>query len=136
MKEMEYTDKRYNFPITLDSGKYNGYSYIIYSLGTHPTAYIGIPLDKKYIKIPYEAMDQYAEVHGGFTYGELGNDEYLPKGLYWIDWDYAHLGDCLGFSGLLDGDFNCKKWTTEEIKIEVFKAIDSIVKEDKRRELL
>ena len=116
MKEMVYTKERSKFEV-LDEGYENNVKYIIISLGTHPVAYLGIPLthplaNKDYDNIPLS-------VHGGLTFGREGDGEYLPKDYFWYGWDYAHCDDYVGYYG---NESEGKRWTTREIKNEVWLA--------------
>lgn len=126
MKEMIYrVDGKREL---LDSGKIFGFEYFIMSLGMYPTAYIKIPEKHPFYKKDYE--DIYYEcdidVNGGLTYSE----DYLiiskTKKIegWFIGWDYGHYGDYCAFGGLFDIDG--KKWTTEEIRQEVFTACEQL----------
>ena len=110
----------------LYKGNYKGYDYYILNLGTHPTAYIEIPKGHKFYKKHYDRID--LNVHGGLTYSDselMG----IKSTSWFIGWDYAHLGDYLGyevkfeFARCLDD----KKWTTEEIIKDCKNAIDQII---------
>ncbi len=122
MKEMKYQAKR-KIEL-LDSGKCYNFKYYIMNLGTHPTAYIEIPKEHKCYRKDYGDIDVY--VHGGLTY----SSEYLwiskqdkIKG-WFIGWNYAHYGDYMGYEEMFPKDIRVggKKWTTEEIREEVFNA--------------
>lgn len=97
----------------LGRGKINDFEYRIYSLGTHPTAYIKIPTTHPLYGVDYGDIFD-IDVHCGFTYSKQEEDG------YWLGWDYAHWGDYnraieqvnLNFDGYL---IPCKKWTTDEI---------------------
>lgn len=124
MKEMKYEKDR-KIEI-LQNEKYKGYRYIILSLGTHPTAYIEIPKGHKLNGQDYDDID--INVHGGLTYADhqlMGIDSEN----WYIGWDYAHLGDYLGYEEGLFPRANHKRWTTEEIKKECEEAIDQLIDE-------
>lgn len=132
MQEMIYQVNRLEKPVALDTGIYNGYEYLILSLGTHPCAYVFLSKDNENYGKDYDDID--ISVHGGLTYSKdtISFLEFLEKynayGLIniedkWvIGWDYAHLGDCYGVP-LFEGD---KQWTTEEIKDEVINVINQL----------
>jgi len=72
-------------------------------------------------------------VHGGLTFGKVGDGNRFEKGYYWIGWDYAHAGDFSGYNLLLElkesldsHELHNKKWTTEELIEEVKKAIEQL----------
>ena len=119
MKEMIY-DKHLE-RLLLDSGSCCGYNYFILNLGTHPTAYVEIPVTSKLYNKHYDDIN--IDVHGGLTYSadhlDIGDD--VLKG-WFIGWDYAHYNDYLGFEDFYLKEFkrNSKKWTTEEIQKEVY----------------
>jgi len=113
MKEMKYLPERLKKPEVLLDTWEEGLRIIILSLGTHPCAYVGIPLEHPLAGFNYDDLD-FIECHGGFTFSEAGDDKYLPKGFWWYGWDYAHVGDWMGY--YKEGEFrDYKKWTTEEI---------------------
>lgn len=126
MKEMIYqADRKVEL---LDTGEYNGFTYYILNLGTHPTAYIQIPKEHKYFGKDYDEID--LDVHGGLTYSskQLRLENEAIEG-WFIGWDYAHGGDYLGFVekySMPFRDYFEKKWTTEEILEEVREAIEQL----------
>ena len=126
-KEMEYqaTPKRE----LLDSGTCFGLEYYIMSLGTHPTAYVRIPVDHWLYKAT-SIYDIPIECHGGITYcgDHLLTSETEKLNGTFIGWDYAHCDDYVGFWPN-DGFRNdsCHKWTTEEIREEVRRVCSQII---------
>ena len=116
---MEYKTE-YAFDI-LDKGNYNGYDYYIISYGTHPCAYIIIPVENPLYGRDYNSID--IDVHGGLTFGGHHN---LLEDRWCIGWDYAHAGDCVSYSEL--DKYNDKRWTTEEILEDVHSVIDQLNK--------
>lgn len=89
--------------------------------GSHPCAYVQWPDIEKLET--YDDIWVDAEVHGGFTFLGTLKTTYDLDGI-WLGWDYAHLGDYLGFD-LLPKRTD-KKWTSEEVRqeaLEVLKAI-------------
>jgi len=119
MKEMVYKPKRE--VEVLHSGKYNGYDFVILSLGTHPTAYVRLPKTHIGYKKGYD--DVAVTCNGGLTYAN-DNVKGSDKTGWWIGWDYAHCGDYSGY----DYDFsrNGHKWSTEEIFDEVKSVISQL----------
>lgn len=133
MKEMVYnSDPKREW---LDHGEYKGYEYVIMSLGTHPTAYVGIPKAEAdaFLQEDLEETDL-IDVHGGITYqrdyvldedkNEYSNDK------WWIGWDYAHLYDYMTSN---DYGQNRKQWTTEEILEDVKSVVEQVMCLKKRK---
>lgn len=126
MKEMKYQKER-KIEL-LDKGKCCGYDYYILNLGTHPTAYINIPKVHSYYEKSY--WDIELPVHGGLTYGKnslmIGKDKEI-KG-WFLGWDYAHCDDYTGDMEMYPEWFKykSKKWKTEEIQEEVYKACERL----------
>ena len=111
----------------LERGKYKGYEFEIISYGTHPCAYVCVPVGHPFYEKPYDEVD--VDCHWGLTYSQRGTD-----GKWWIGWDYAHCDDYGGMSLLYASmgyafDDNGKKWTTDEILKEVFEVIDQLIAE-------
>lgn len=133
MKEMIYSnDAKREW---LDHGEYNGYEYVIMSLGTHPTAYVGIPGAEANVIFQEEDLEEsdHINVHGGITYEnsfirDENKNEY-SNGKWWIGWDYAHLYDYMP-----DNDYGQyrKKWTTEEILEDVKSVVNQIIEREKK----
>lgn len=129
MIEMEYKKERL-FRI-IAAGSYKNIKYWIVSMGTHPCAYV------EATDLP-EYFFHDAPVHGGFTYDEdhllnVWNEAF--KGFkhgkrHFVGWDYAHLGDYN--DSVLGPAINGKKWTTEEILLEVKKVINNGMKNIKK----
>lgn len=129
LAEMDYTVHRQNVTV-LARGKYEGYPFIVLSLGTHPTAYVCLPEGHPYFGKDYDDMD--IEVHGGFTYANSFVAKSTIKDRWWVGWDYAHLGDFMGYyakGGPLaefseaHGHDKEKKWTRDEIVDEAKNVI-------------
>ena len=132
-KQMVYQTERI-FEI-LCQGTYKGYQFYIMNLGTHPTAYVEIPITNRLFGKGYNEIYDMGidiDVHGGLTYSRdhlLGGE----KNKWFIGWDYAHAGDYAGYSEKYPGLFKIsiydKKWTTEEIFEDVVNAIEQLIKE-------
>ena len=128
MKEMIYQAER-KIEV-LDTGTCFGFFYWILNLGTHPTAYIKIPRRHKCYGKIYDDID--IEVHGGLTYSRdyLYINETQKLEGWFIGWDYAHCYDYAGYYNKKDGSlYNLKRWTTEEIREEVYKACEQLLKD-------
>lgn len=130
-KQMEYQKERKEE--VLCEGKYKNFQFYILNLGTYPTAYVEIPRESFLFGKGYDQID--IEVHGGLTFADsslIGN----KNNSWFIGWDYAHLGDYLGYSedypGLSKFSINDKKWTTEEIFEDVVSVIEQIRKIDSK----
>lgn len=117
MKDMKY-DLNISKEI-IDEGNFDGFNYAIINFGSHPGAYVQIPLNHPYFKKGYDEMD--IEVHGGLTYSD--SSHWSTNDGYWIGWDYAHSNDFMPLvPSLKDG----KKWTTEEIFEDVKKVVNQL----------
>ena len=124
-REMVYRPKRLS-PQQLTKGTYKGLDYYVLNLGTHPCAYIdvtGTSIDG----VEYEEVD--IECHGGLTYSRpfLAT---VDKPGWFIGWDYSHYGDFSGTDMMFPPElqFGGKQWTTKEIVVHCFQAIDQMVK--------
>lgn len=128
MKEMIYQAER-KIEV-LDTGTCLGFFYWILNLGTHPTAYVKIPENHKYYQKDYD--DIYIKAHGGLTYSRdyLWISESQRSEGWFIGWDYAHCYDYAGYEEKLPEELrfkqNGKKWTTQEIKDEVYKVCEQL----------
>ena len=130
MKEMKY-ETSYCCKI-LDKGKIKEFKWVILSLGTHPTAYIGLSKSHPYYKKHYDYIN--INCHGGLTFSSetitrelsfINETKKASKDIWWIGWDYTHSGD---YTGYLNPQKNLdnKKWTTKEIKTEVISVIKQL----------
>lgn len=128
MNEIKYypTSKR----ILVKSGMCYNFKYYILNLGTHPTAYVELPVTNYYYSKSIEDID--IEVHGGITYS--CSYLYLPKvkltNSWFIGWDYANLGDFMGYYGWSYPTHifrnRGKKWTSEEIMQDVINVCQQL----------
>lgn len=135
-KQMVYQTERI-FEV-LFQGTYYGYQFYIMNLGTHPTAYVEIPITNKLFGKTYNEIYEMGvdiDVHGGLTYSRnhlFGGE--MNK--WFIGWDYAHAGDYSGYikkyPELSMLSIYDKKWTTEEIFDDVVNAIQQIKKEEEK----
>lgn len=139
MKEMKYYDHRVRPSILLDRGTMQGYEYVILSLGTHPCAYVCIPLNHVLHETHYDDCD--IECHGGLTYSQYGlhnwheySDKYnamiltgISDETWVIGWDYAHYQDYMGYYPSDSG----RRWTTQQIKRHIEEVINQLIDYDK-----
>ena len=128
MKEMIYDPSIKNV-VLLDSGTYKGFEYYIVNRGReYPLAYIKAPDDLKIsCEDPFEInLDS---PHGGLTFGCENAVPPLLEGIAskgnYLGWDYAHIGDWLGYYNP-DSFMPGKKWTTEEILEQVKNTIEEL----------
>lgn len=123
--EMNYTSFRH-YPELIKTENYKNFNYYIYSLGTHPCAYVDVgstSLDH----INYDDIN--IQCHGGLTYSSnILHD--LDFESWFIGWDYAHFGDYLGSS------FDGKKWTVKEIEEECKDVIEQVIKITQKQDLI
>lgn len=109
---------------------YKGFHYVIVNRGnSHPCAYVEIQFKNNIFsnKELTEEDEIFFPVHGGITYNKRGlkinEDEILTLGKT-IGWDYAHSSDkCLG------SEYG-EEYTTYEILLEVFNAINYLITGD------
>jgi hypothetical protein len=136
MKQMIYKPNR-EIEI-LDEGYMGCLHYCIVSLGTHPCAYIELPKEHKYYGKHYGDIDIWC--HGGLTYaseyGLLPKDDTNHKDGFWIGWDYSHLGDYAGYEEMFPKELRTggKRWTTEEILVEVKDAAWQLLQTEEENE--
>lgn len=123
--EMIYTNLRHS-PELIRIGVYKNFNYYIYSLGTHPCAYVDVR-NTSLDHVDYDDID--IQCHGDLTYSKETLHDLDDKGCF-IGWDYAHLGDYLG--GYSDG----KKWTLKEIEEECIDVIEQVIKIKKQNLIL
>lgn len=123
--EIIYTDLRH-CPELIKTGNYKNFNYYIYSLGTHPCAYVDVG-NTSLDHIDYDNIN--IQCHGGLTYSSkiLNN---LVFESWFIGWDYAHFGDHLGSS------FDGKKWTIKEIEAECRDVIEQVIKITQKQDLI
>ena len=127
MKEMIYKAEQQK-PEILHRGVHEGYEFLIVSYGTHPCAYVNLT-NTPCAGMNYEELERVIDCHGGLTYS--GSLERVLGGTtkeccyrWFIGWDYAHMGDYLGFNALFgDNGDDDKHWTTEEIYEDVVSVI-------------
>lgn len=120
LQPMVYSSERETS--VLHSGTFMGIKFEILSLGTHPTAYFGIPVTHPLANRDYDTIP--IDVHGGLTYGRIREED---PDTFWYGWDYAHAGDYCGYlsSMIFSGD---TKYTTEQILTHVYSAIEQFSK--------
>lgn len=125
MKKMTYVNKSRRK--WLDHREYRGYEYVIMSLGTHPTAYVGIPVDEY-----EESMEDEINVHGGISYSAPGiimeDMSRYHNNKMWLGWGYF-----LDFDYTWGDDVDKKKWTTKEILGDVKSVINQIIERPGKR---
>ena len=140
MKEMVYQSR--SKAELLANDVYEGYEYVVLSLGSHPCGYVVVGKDDKLFGVDYDDIYENfgIDCHGGLTYSEdyLSFLEFSDKykcdvksaihDMWVVGWDYAHLGDYYAGNLLDDGG---KKWTTAEIVDECKYVINQIIKINK-----
>jgi hypothetical protein len=81
---------------------------------SHRCAYVRIPPGHPLYGKSYDAADEFASPHGGFTFAEAEKcDEEDGRG-WWLGWDYAHLGDAMH-------DYNADR---SQLSSEACKSLD------------
>ena len=113
MKEMIYQREILGTSEILVKDEYKGLTYVVISRGAFPCCYVDC-----------EDLDYYPEdirCHGGITFE--GTLDFGDGEKYYIGWDYAHCGDCTGWS-----PESGRKYNTIEMVDECKKVIDQLVK--------
>lgn len=123
--DMIYTNLRHS-PELIRIGVYKNFNYYIYSLGTHPCAYVNIG-NTSLDHVDYDDID--IQCHGNLTYSMETLHDLDIKG-WFIGWDYAHPEDYIG--GFTDGI----KWTVKEIEEECIDVIEQVIKITKKQDLV
>lgn len=123
--EMIYTS-RMPYPELIKTGNYKNFNYYIYSLGTHPCAYVDVG-NTSLDHFDYDYID--IQCHGGLTYSNKTLHD-LDFESWFIGWDYAHYGDHLGCSS------GGKKWTIKEIEEECKDVIEQVIKITQKQDLV
>jgi len=134
MKEMVYGKRE-----LLHYEEFGDYNIVIVSLGSHPCAYIKLPIGigrkfaEKWIldiaggnnfEIECElCIDR--EPHGGFTYFGARPHKDVPDG-YYVGWDYNHYSDYAYYGYDILPDSPGKQWTTEEIYEEAKEVLENL----------
>lgn len=141
MREMIYRD-RYKIPQLLELNEYKGYTYIILSQGTHPTAYVRVDKDSIFYgrgdwndslknnpvdDIPCHWGVTYANDHLHWTHAGYDCNYEKNNGYWFIGWDYAHCDDYTYSPINIMGIDTGEKWTTEKIVNECHKVIDAMI---------
>ena len=120
-KARDFTSNRK--AVVVDDFFQEGIRCLILSLGSHFTAYLGIPIEHPYSGKDYDNVP--LSVHGGLTFSSKGEkDTIYPDGFWWYGWDYAHLGDYYfsAISGFDEVQGEDNDWTFGEVKKEVIEA--------------
>ncbi len=101
-----------------DEFKEEGFRFIVLQGPLHLCAYVGVPVEHPLAGFNYE--DVPVSCHGGLTYGQAGDDKYLPKGFFWYGWDYAHSGDATYNPAIHLGEH---KWMVAEVVKDAWDAM-------------
>ena len=133
--KMKYK-RRMHPPELLYNDIWEGMHYYIVSMGTHPCAYIEIPLNNQLIKMPELLAFEYLagnEISYRENYLRTSEGTIMDSTDHslFIGWDHAHSTDYVGFmeselSSLFDYS-DLHKWTTEEMIEECKRAIDDLL---------
>lgn len=105
-KEMVYGEEGIIFLESI-----NQYGIVIINRKSHPCIYVTFPGVDHFGD--YVQLNDYADVHGGFTF--LGTLKYSGLEGVWAGWDYAHWMDYIHSSTLDLSDPNDHKWTLDEL---------------------
>jgi hypothetical protein len=104
-----------------------GVKGIVLRGGPSLCAYIGIPKWHPLAGLDYNDIP--LDVHGGLTFGDLGDGEMRPAEYFWYGWDYGHAGDLcfydVQFAHLLPGRLHRDEhpWTPTEVTDELKAAM-------------
>lgn len=108
----------------LEKGIYNGFSYVIKSMGSHPTAYVSIDVPLWFFDSNGWRVELTYNSHEG--YKVMGLD-YSSE---WIGWDYAHFGDYYKGKSA-ETTMPGHKYTMNEIRADVREVIDIWINQKK-----
>ena len=133
-KPMVYSNRRLRPSEVLCLAKYKDFIFFVLNMGTHPTAYVQIPENHPYFGKDYEGCNPPHNFLGGpFTFADSSTvfaeklDTPIPDGWY-LGWDYAHLGDWLGYRSDEENlQQENRKYTTEEIIIDCETVIEHLI---------
>lgn len=103
-----------------DDAYENGVRYIILRGPSALCAYVGVPISHPLAGKDYDSIP--LSVHGGLTYAKAGSGGYLPEGMYWYGWDYAHAGDTSFYDLTYGRHSQSKDWTVEMVRSEIWSA--------------
>lgn len=88
-------------------------------------AYVGVPKSHPLADHGYDDLP--LECHGGLTFAQLGKELPWDKDWYWYGWDYAHSGDCSGFTNAaarkIVGREEGTKWTPKMVSEDAWGAV-------------
>ena len=124
-KEMVYGEEGIIFLESI-----NQYGIAIINRKSHPCIYVTFPGVEHFGD--YYQINDYADVHGGFTF--LGTLKYSGLVGVWAGWDYAHWMDYLHTSTGIPADPNGHKWTLDELVHDAHQCIFQLVKTLKQQE--
>ena len=101
---------------------YRGIPWIIMRGPSHLCAYLGLPPNHPFANLNY--YDISLSVHGGLTFGGLGDGKIYPSEYYWLGWDYGHFQDAAFYD--LEPPFSKYSigtmWTVPMVLPEVIEA--------------
>lgn len=131
-----YFSERLEHPKVVKDEVYMGYRYIILSLGTHPTAYICLPVNHIFHGKSYDELNC-IDCHYGLTYSRdyLGREDIVSsdEGFWIIGWDYTHAGDWSGmYSDEINTGLGNRKYSLDEIVGECEYVIKQLIVRDKQ----
>ena len=134
LKEMEYKSNWNRKATILAIGSYEGYLYLVTSVGPHPCAYVAIEEGQPYYNDIFEySWATPVNCHGGPTYLEHGGPIVFDSSYRVVGWDYGHYDDYSGIyeaavidDGLRRIQVEGKKWTTKEIVEECKQVINQL----------
>ncbi len=110
------------------------YMLLVVTYGTHPCAYVGIPLTHPLARKPCNEIE--IDCYGGLTFGEDGyfvakrfKDDDL-RDYYWYGWDYAHSEDFGYYPAYPHPFLDGKAWRVEEIYQQALDVIRQFKKKE------
>lgn len=109
----------------------NQYGIAIINRKSHPCIYVTFPGVEHFGD--YNQLNDYADVHGGFTF--LDTLKYSGLEGVWAGWDYAHYTDYLYYcdSSILS-DPNDHKWTLDELVHDAHQCVFDLTRNLNKRE--
>lgn len=78
--------------------------------------YVGVTADHPLFGNDYDDDFPGLRVHGGVTYSDDGDGDYLPSGWWWVGFDCAHSGDWVPAMDQYPGD-TYKDWDFVQLQV-------------------
>ena len=132
LEELKSNPER-EFEVLYNELDKDGFRILILNLGSHPTAYIGLPKNHTLNGVTYEELERdglHFSVNGGLSYSDFGVGKGTYNDTWFLGWDYNHCNDYSSYGVYHKyhsfNNLDLKKWTTEEIFEQCKTALEQI----------